>query len=168
MLAAQLLFDTNDRLWYLYSGGDFLASKRLHPHSGDDVHLVEIPVVQWSHVSPMLLDLSEIEDPFKALERQKELHLKEQLDQQRAFVRGSLTPAEERVAAMLVREGLSDNEIAERLYLSPRTVEQHLRSAYTKAAAHWELVSVSRTQLVALLGLYYTVEFPKLRENPHA
>jgi DNA-binding CsgD family transcriptional regulator len=32
----------------------------------------------------------------------------------------------------LVAEDLSDAEVAERLYLSPRTVSQHLRSVYNK------------------------------------
>ena len=43
----------------------------------------------------------------------------------------------------LVAEGLTDQEVAQRLYLSPRTVGQHLRSVYRKlgvrsrtAAAH--------------------------------
>jgi DNA-binding NarL/FixJ family response regulator len=32
----------------------------------------------------------------------------------------------------LVAEGLTDQEVAQRLYLSPRTVGQHLRSVYRK------------------------------------
>ena len=32
----------------------------------------------------------------------------------------------------LVAEGLTDPQVAERLYLSPRTVGQHLRSIYQK------------------------------------
>jgi DNA-binding CsgD family transcriptional regulator len=52
---------------------------------------------------------------------------------------------------LLVRDGLSQNEIAEHLSLSPRTVEQHLRSAYRKAADHWQLESMNQTQLVRLL-----------------
>jgi DNA-binding CsgD family transcriptional regulator len=33
---------------------------------------------------------------------------------------------------VLVAEGLTDSQVAERLYLSPRTVGQHLRSVYRK------------------------------------
>ena len=32
----------------------------------------------------------------------------------------------------LVAQGLTDAEVAERLYLSPRTISQHLRSVYNK------------------------------------
>ncbi len=32
----------------------------------------------------------------------------------------------------LVAEGLTDQEVADKLYLSPRTVGQHLRSVYRK------------------------------------
>ena len=44
---------------------------------------------------------------------------------------GALTPAERRVAE-IAAEGATNREIARRLYLSPKTVEMHLRSAYRK------------------------------------
>jgi DNA-binding CsgD family transcriptional regulator len=158
MLAAQLLFDDQDRLWHLYSSGDFLTSKRLHPQTGDEVHLIHIPVVQWSKISPIFLDIAKYDDPYEALQRQEELRLVEKMDDQHAFVHGSLTAAEERVVSLLVKEGLGDIELAERLGLSPRTVEEHLGKAYQKAANHWELEDVNRTQLVTLLSLYYELK----------
>ncbi|MFF2271523.1 LuxR C-terminal-related transcriptional regulator [Agromyces sp. NPDC058136] len=42
-----------------------------------------------------------------------------------------LTPREREIAA-LAAQGLSSNEIAQRLFLSPRTVNNHLQSTYTK------------------------------------
>jgi DNA-binding CsgD family transcriptional regulator len=56
----------------------------------------------------------------------------------------ALTPAERRVAE-LAAGGATNREIARRLYLSPKTVEMHLRSAYRK------LDLQSRDQLAAAL-----------------
>ena len=43
----------------------------------------------------------------------------------------SLTPTQRDIVA-LVAEGLTNPEIAERLFISPRTVQSHLRGAYAK------------------------------------
>jgi DNA-binding CsgD family transcriptional regulator len=58
--------------------------------------------------------------------------------------RDALTPSEIRVAA-LARDGLSNREIAQALFLSPKTVEMHLSHAYRK------LEIGSRTQLADAL-----------------
>ena len=42
-----------------------------------------------------------------------------------------LTPQEQQIA-LLVRDGLSNPEVGVRLFLSPRTVEWHLRKIFTK------------------------------------
>jgi predicted ATPase/class 3 adenylate cyclase/DNA-binding CsgD family transcriptional regulator len=54
---------------------------------------------------------------------------------------GSLTPTERQVV-QLVSEGLANNDIATRLFVSPRTVQSHLTHVYTK------LGLTSRVQLV--------------------
>jgi len=158
MVAAQMLFDEEDRLWHLFSSGEFLASRRLHPGPGDEVHLVEIPVIRWSQLSPVFGELAQIDDPFLALERIRGLQIHEKIAHARAFVEGRLSAAERRVVQALVEEGLSDQEIGERLALSPRTVERHLRSSYSKAAEHWGAAAFTRAGLVAVLQLYYSFQ----------
>jgi DNA-binding CsgD family transcriptional regulator len=58
---------------------------------------------------------------------------------------GSLTPTERQVV-QLVSEGLANNDIATRLFVSPRTVQTHLTHVYTK------LGLTSRVQLAQEAG----------------
>jgi DNA-binding CsgD family transcriptional regulator len=59
--------------------------------------------------------------------------------------RRNLTPQEEQIAR-LASEGLSNPELGARLFLSPRTVEWHLRKVFTKPGIS------SRAQLAAALS----------------
>lgn len=152
---AQLLCDEGDSLWYLVSGGEFLASKRLHPAPGDYVQLLAVPFIRWSRVSPVWTAPGAADDPFEAAARVERIQLGERLEAARSFILGVLTPAERRIVEPIVVEGMTSAEVAARQFLSPRTVEQHLRSVYRKAADHWEMEEMNRAQLIALLSLYY-------------
>lgn len=60
---------------------------------------------------------------------------------------GRLTPSELRVA-LLVAEGLSNRQVAERLYLSPHTVDSHLRHTFVKLGLR-SRVELTRLMLAA-------------------
>lgn len=51
----------------------------------------------------------------------------------------------------LVAEGLTDSQVAERLYLSPRTVSQHLRSVYRKLEVPSRAAAVSKANETGLI-----------------
>ena len=48
---------------------------------------------------------------------------------------GTALTARERETALLVAEGLTDRQIAARLFVSERTVHAHLRAAFAKTGA---------------------------------
>ena len=62
----------------------------------------------------------------------------------RADTRDDLT-AQERQIAQLARDGLSNPEIGARLFLSPRTVEWHLRKVFAKLGIVSSKVKLSAT-----------------------
>lgn len=156
MAVAQMLFDDSDRLWHLASHPDLEASGRLHAAPGEWVRLIQIPVIPWGRLSLVFDILRRVEDPFSVAEELRRYKMHEHWDAARIFILSRLSPTEIDVVKLLAGEGLSQHEIARRLCLSPRTVEQHLRSAYQKAAEHWDLEHVNQTQLVRLLNLYFT------------
>jgi DNA-binding CsgD family transcriptional regulator len=83
-------------------------------------------------------------------------HLAVCLPPSRAQPEGALSPREIEVTQLLAR-GLSGEQIAERLFLSPETVRTHIRNAMDGMGAH------TRAQLVALA---LDSELITLRERP--
>jgi DNA-binding CsgD family transcriptional regulator len=70
-------------------------------------------------------------EAFAERTRRELLATGETVRRRRAETRDELTPQEEQIAR-LAREGLTNSEISGQLFLSPRTVEWHLRKVFTK------------------------------------
>jgi DNA-binding CsgD family transcriptional regulator len=83
-------------------------------------------------------------EAFAERARHELLATGERVRQRTVETRDDLT-AQERQIAQLAREGLSNPEIAARLFLSPRTVEWHLRKVFSKLGIR------SRRELAAAL-----------------
>ena len=70
-------------------------------------------------------------DAFAERARHELLATGEKVRSRRDDTRNQLTPQEEQIA-LLARDGLTNPEIAAQLFLSPRTVEWHLRKVFSK------------------------------------
>lgn len=156
MTVAQLLFDPDDRVWHIFSIPTLIESKALHPGPGEAA-LIPVPVLRWSEVSPVLTDLIVSDDPFEAVRRQEELRRADALRLAREFVERELSPAEQEVVRLVVCEGLTYAEVAERTSRSVKTVGHHLSSSYQKARATFGLARADRHTLTALLATFYAL-----------
>ena len=154
MAAAQLLFDPDDRVWHLYSVPALIERQALHAMPGEAA-LIHVPVLRWSEVSPTLTNLILSDDPFEAMERQDALRRSDAVRAARDFIEHELSASERAVVALVVREGLTDAEVAERTCRSPKTVGHHLSSVYRKACACFGLSRADRHTLMALLSTYF-------------
>jgi len=156
MAVAQILFDDQDNLWHIASHPALEESGNLHASGDEWARLIPIPVIAWGRMSPVFDILRSVDDPFVAAKQLSDFRLREQWDIARIFVLTKLTPSESSVAALLVQDGLRQSEIAERLGVSLRTVENHLRSIYRKAEEHWEAENINQARLARLLGLFFS------------
>ena len=156
MTVAQLLFDPDDRVWHISSAPALVKRKALHPRPGE-ASLIRVPVLRWSEISPALTDLVLSDDPFEALQRQEELLRADAFRLAREFVEQDLSQAERESVELIVREGLTDAQIAARTCRSPRTVGHQLSAAYQKARSFFGLSRADRHTLTALLATYYAL-----------
>lgn len=164
MVVAQLLFDPEDRLWYLLSSDAVRESGQMRLSRGDDATLLEVPMLRWSSVSPALTPLGGFDDPWDAIRYQQEHRLRADLARKRDFVVRWLTPAERELAAVAASTGLDNAALAERLGKSRKTVNNQLTSIYDKLhefLGFRDDVPTDRAVLAAELGPYFVLEMDK-------
>lgn len=165
---AQILFDTDDRLWHVLSTADFERTGLMHRRSRFDAALVPIPVLRWGTISPALTALVREQDPFRAIAAQEQL-VERQADRQREeFLTEVLTTAEWRVVGDYVTRGGTDRDVAARLNISFRTVSTHLRRVYDKMRSFFgydEAAPVSRGTVIQQFAGFFERR-PHLRAPP--
>ena len=144
IVAAQLLFDDQDKAWHLISSKSLVESRRLFPvEAGDKVSLVPIPIIPWGDVDPILTVIAREEDPFGAAELVKTLRERRRHYALQLFVESRLSPAEQKVLRYVVVKGGTIREIAKALGKSPRTVEHQLQSVYSKIKDNQHFLSLN-------------------------
>ncbi len=142
-VAAQLLFDDQDRAWHLISSKSLVESRKLFPDAPAEwVKLVPIPIIPWSDVDPILTLIAREEDPFEAAGLVKALRERRRRYTLRLFIKGYLSPAEQKVLRVVVEKGGSLRELAGALNKSPRTVEHQLQSIYRKIKNNQDLLGL--------------------------
>jgi CRISPR-associated protein Csx14 len=164
MATAQLLFDSQDRLWHLFSSPTFEAQSLMHPQEPGDAQLVRIPVLPISTVFPGMVTLLTSRDPLTVLERQEALMIMEGQRNRREFLDGRLTDPERTLVETLMNaitrdnRSLSNSELARKLSLTPGMARNRLSDIYEKLGQHLGLPEgeqVDRNILVSFLTPYY-------------
>ncbi len=138
MVVAQLLLDENDRLWHLLSEGALLQSKEMHLQDPSQVVLVPVPVLRWSLLPSTVQELLIWDDPYRAIERQRELSAQQRWRLINQFWE-RLTLAEREVVEAVVRYHEPVKELAKRLNRRPKTVANQLQSVYAKYRDFFDL-----------------------------
>jgi CRISPR-associated protein Csx14 len=160
-VVAQLLFDQDDKLWYLLSAEAVRQSGQMRLRKTSDAALLEVPVLRWSSVSPAATPLGQFDDPWDAIRYQQEHRLRADLAAKAVFVQRKLTPAERELAALAAASGLDNAGLAERLGKSRKTVNNQLTRIYEKLhefLGFRDDIPTDRAVLAAELGPYFALE----------
>lgn len=152
MVVAQLLLDEHDHVWHLLSEGPLLQSKTMHAQRSDKVALVPVPVLRWSLLPSTVQDILLWDDPYRAIERQRQLQQHQRWQLLNSFWQ-KLTPAEREVVRALVQHGGKAEVLAKRLNRSPKTVRNQLQSVYEKYRDHFDLPADTKVRELLIADL---------------
>lgn len=131
-LTAQFLFGPQDRLWYLYTPPGEEKRDPAQLLADQRVRLLELPVPVWTHLPLFLQAVSRYQDPWTAAEVQRILVRQAEKSQVSQLFFEKLTAAEREAVRELVLGGGTNQDLAQRLGKSPRTVGHQLASVYDK------------------------------------
>ena len=158
LAVAQLLFDEQDALYYLLSEDALLRERRLLLGPNDHAQLIPIPFLRWTSDAALMADILRYDDPLLAMGRGTQLAEQRERQRWQTFCRHVLSPAEEAAVALVVREGLTNRQIAQRLGRSHKTVANQLSNVYAKLGEYIESDGghdVDRHSLITLLHAHY-------------
>lgn len=129
MAAAQTLFSHADHIWHLVSPEPVLKSEALHIDDPSQIYPLDIPLVNKGYLGAV--ERSRTDD----------------------FIQNHLTDAEREITQLLLREGLSNAVLAQRLSKSSSTIANQLTGIYRKLETYYKLdTPPNRTTLLTLLG----------------
>jgi CRISPR-associated protein (TIGR02584 family) len=164
MATAQLLFDSSDCLYHLFSRPEFEESSSLHAQSPDHATLVPIPVLPISTVFPGMVTLLTSKEPLRVLERKESLMAQEGYRKREEFVETWLTPGEKRQVECLLEpivlenRSLTNSELGRKLPASPGYVADRFTRIYGKLHSYLNLPVdevADRSVLISFLTPYY-------------
>jgi len=160
MLVAQLLFGTEDCLWYLITK-DWLpgSERRLHLSPDEKAWLVQIPILRWSETKTFMRMVAELHDPQEVEIWYERLSRRSEMKRKGEFLKYWLTPAERKVVELVCR-GFDNVSIARTLYKSEQTVANQLQNIYEKLKEWMDYpdIKIDRNVLIAQFAPYFVLE----------
>ncbi|MEN6389376.1 MAG: LuxR C-terminal-related transcriptional regulator [Syntrophomonas sp.] len=156
----------NNHIFGLIYAGIYSAIAKNHLYGMDEALKELLPVMELARsdgiVTPFAENMPELNLILLGIERNYESTWLERVFQLgECFLKAtekfnfqeaskSLTSREREVLLMLA-EGLSQKEVAEKLYLSPNTVKRHLQNAYEKLGTNNKILALKRARELNIL-----------------
>lgn len=126
MISAQLLFDSHDKLWHIFSDDENIRELSLRPHPPvESVQLIEIPVFHLSGFMPMVRELMLFsDDPTRAIRLYQEQEDMDYLVHLQRFYE-ACEETDKRIL-ILRFHNFSNREVASRVHLGEPAIIQRL------------------------------------------
>ncbi|MCL4871738.1 MAG: CRISPR-associated protein Csx14 [Anaerolineae bacterium] len=161
MVAAQLLFTEQDRIWHMMATDELgVIDKRLHATSNELMEMVEVPVLRWADAATAAA-LLVVDNPWEAIQHQYSFTQSERTRRRQDFLRYRLSKKEQELVTLLVRTGLDNSGLAQKLGKREQTIANQLTEVYRKFEEWWGVpgagIAGTRAVLIAELAPYLAV-----------